>query len=106
MSTRSTIEHSDMFHLYTEAFDDEGVHLEIRNVECEVLVNTRGTRTTIRIPNDIAKIIGTAMTSHVENGESHKEWLKSDEGVAWLNAHPMSAGILFGDEAPDKEEEE
>lgn len=62
MSTKSTIQYSRAknpdedfeYHLYSEAFEDDCVYLEMRNVEFSCSNNYA----TVKIPNEIAKELG------------------------------------------------
>jgi hypothetical protein len=53
MSTKSTIAHGRGFHFYHEALDEEGVYLEMEDVEFEAGCR----RVMVRIPVDIWEVI-------------------------------------------------
>lgn len=80
MSTKSTIAFGDIFHLYEECFDFDGLYLELNgtNLEFEIVPN----RVTIKIPDHVLEAI-LAKSEVVEDAvRKHKERKSSTNG-AW-----------------------
>lgn len=72
MSTKSTIAHGRGFHFYHEAFDEDGVYLELEDVEFEAGYR----RVMVKIPVDVWEVIRHTAPARLDLVDSSDEELR------------------------------
>jgi hypothetical protein len=74
MSTRCTISHSPAYHLYAECFENDFVHLQLDEIECDVAV-TRPLASGSTLAS-VTVHIPVAVWRAIVSGWSESEWAK------------------------------
>lgn len=117
MSTKSTIAHGRGFHFYHEALDEEGVYLELDDVEFEASYR----RVMVRIPVDIWEVIRHTAPARLDLVDTSDEELRQmverqvDERIAEyerVKGNPrqealvgLFGALIFGGAGESREEQ-